>query len=553
MNNRFLKKESIWIFLLPLTLFILIRAPLLHFPPFGDEDLLIRDAASLGHSNLCGYPILAMIFIRIGMAFLALNQLRWVVFIFSLGVFALTALIAKELLGFWTAFWACLFLAVNPLSISVSCQLLFDGAFVCLFFLATVYFYIRCSRENSNWRLILWIVACGLSFGLLQMTSYAAFALISGIALHSLLRQGLKKTILIFGGVFALGAAVFSIYPAFFPAHYHFSTLKLAVVRKGTNISMLGLAAPRWYYAASLGKAVVFSGPLALLGTLFSLVSSRCRRETEIPLLASLVYCALILIFLNPTRTSGYWAPVIPFFCIASAAAFTKDFIPISSNFISLFLLTTFYWAIFALLTWMGPFAIAPLHPLHFSGRTFVDFLTLRMFYGPSLCLYVRPAAAIFGFLGFALFLILLQKKPSFQRHLLALGLAYGVFYGLEYVHPLFSPNLNKVGGEILSFLEKKSLPEPIYLHGYGAFNCELHGVHVYPFMYDDAQGRHIARLASRSKGSVVIVDSPVIGPETDLMRFLRHNASLTRDFRDKGVILAQIWTIQRTAVKAAP
>lgn len=539
--EKLFRNQSRWIFLFPLAIFLALRLPLLHFPLFGDEDILVRDAAMLGRSSLSGYPILSLIFLRLGLLFLGLKNLRWITFLFSLGVFSLTLAIAEMLIGFNGALWASLLLALNPLSVSVSCQLLFDGAFVCFFLLSIIYFYLRhLRREEKGVRDIWNLILCGIAFGLLQMTSYAAFAFIPGLALYSWMKRGLKKTISTLGVIAVLGALIFSIYPILNPAHYQISTHKLGFLHSGIRI--LKLFAMPWLYASSLSKALIFAGPLPILGVFGTFLDVKRRERVGLPLAISLTYIALLLIFINPDRTIGYWSPVIPLLCIIAAQEITALTMRRWTHFS---ITVGLYCIVLAALTLSGLQVITPVHPMRWSWRVLLYFFPIRMFYGPSLCLYLRPAAVFFAFGACFLLMFWKRKSPILHRHFIALGLAYGAFYSLEYVHPEFSPNLNLVGTELIASLERTPAPKPIYLHGYGALDCEMHGIEVYSFMYNSALIHKLILIMDKTKGSVVIANSPAIGPQSQLMRFLRKDAVLARSFSDDGVVLARIWTLK--------
>ncbi len=532
--KKLIRQNSHWFFLLPFLVFILLRASLLRLPPFGDEDQLIRDAVFLGHSAETGYPILGLFFLRIGLFFLDWNHLRWVPFAFSVGVFILTALITEELLGFEGALWSLWLLSISPLNISVSTQLLFDGSFVAFFLLLMVYFYLRFLRNPKENRIFL--ILCGVAFGCLWLTSYAAFSLAAGAALYAILSRKLHAVLdIVTIGI--LGLLVFSVYPLLLPHHYHLSAQKLAVVR---SIPILKFKSHEWLYFSSWAKALIFVGPLLLWGLFRALLSGDLRRRVGLPLSICVSYMILILTLVNPDRTMGYWSPLIPFFCLATAAAIMEE--QKTYSIFSLSVLITTYYVLMAILTQVGPHAVSSSHPLRWS---WMNFFPIRMFYGPSLALYLRPAAVIFPFLAIFFLALSTLRWKKLRAQIIALGLAYGLFCSGEYVHPLFSPDSNAVGQKLLSSLKQKPPQEPVYLHGYGALECEMNGIKVQPFMYDESVIEKLLPLMTRTKGSVILMNSPAIGPETPLRRFLSTHATLKREFSSDSISLAEVWRLQ--------
>ncbi len=135
-------------------------------------------------------------------------------------------------------------------------------------------------------------------------------------------------------------------------------------------------------------------------------------------------------------------------------------------------------------------------------------------------------------------------SRNLFRLHFISLGLAYCLFYSMSYVHPFFSPNLNKVGARLLSSLEAQPPRQPVYLHGYGALQCEMHHIQVQPFMYDEDLIKSLLPLMEKTGGTVVIADAPAIGEKAPLRNFLNKRAVLKRTFSDDGVVLAEIWQL---------
>ncbi len=522
-----------------LALFLVLRWPLLHFPPFGDEDLLIRDAADLGRSGLTGYPILALAIVHIGLEVVGLDGLRWVPFLFSLGVLGLTALLAGRLLGRRGAAWAALILALEPLSVSVSAQLLFDGAFVAFFALASACAYLKAvERDSIDWR---WAAAFGAMTGCLAMTSYAVVVLTAGLALHCWLTRGIKTTLKLFAAATVAAAAVFSIYPLLYPEHYRLAAQKPAATLPSALAHRLSM--PASLYARALSKALFFVGPLPVWAVCLALARRDLRARLALPLCAALAYAALVFLLVNPDRTVGYWAAVLPFVCVAAAgvvleAAPEPAALTLPLGACALLLIA---------LTRLGPDVVQAVHPaIHWTWRGLFEFMPARIFYGPSLATYFKPAAVLLGF-GATLALGFLSAfRPGLGRAAVAFGLAYGLFYSAEYAYSPFSPNLNRVGAEVARELRRGGCPQPIYLHGYGALACQRSGVAVEPFMYDVPLMPSLTRAMRRTGGTVALLNAPAIGPDTELRRFLASDATLERSFCDKGVALAEIWRVDK-------
>ncbi|HVC09244.1 MAG TPA: hypothetical protein VNH15_04820 [Elusimicrobiota bacterium] len=536
--------KSPWLFLLPLAAFIVLRFPLLRLPPFGDEEMFVRQAANLGAGNPAGYPVLGFLILRGGFFFLGWNHLRWVPFLFSLGVFALTAFIGEDFMGFGGAYLAAWLLALSPLSVSVSPQILMDGSFVAFFFLAFLLLYKKSLRvkEFQPWTLI----ACGVLFGCLWMTSYAAFALASGVGLYALLRAGVKRTLRDFSLIGPCGAAVFALYPLLAPGSYKLSTHKLGLFHSAPVIAHL--ASQPWLFVSSWAKAVIFVGPLLLWGLARALVRREGRQSRELLLSACLCYMLLLLVFINPDRTMDYWSPVLPLLCVLAAGELLswgnslrwRDIPPWAAA----------YWIALGILTASGPHAVFAVHPMRYAPKFWLEFFPVRMFYGPSLGCYFRPAALIASFAGLAALWLFTRRFPAARTHLAALGLAYGLFYSLEYAHPLFSPNLNNAGARMLAEFQARPPTEPLYLHGYSAMACEKSGIPAQPFMYAGDVIANLIPAMERTGGTLALADAPAIGPDSPLRELLARDAELKESFSDDGVALVQVWSLKKSAAR---
>jgi len=549
--KKLARSKSAWFFLLPLLVFILLRLPLLHLPPFGDEAQDALEAVSLGMhnpNNPAVYPIMMFLILKCGSFFVGWSRLRWIPFLFSLGVWGLTVLIADDFIGSAGALCAAWLLALSPLSVMVSPQLIMNGAFVPFFFLAFVFAYERFLRSDVfRWGPLL---CCGILFGCLWLTTYAVFALTAGIGLYSLVSSGFKKTLRDFAVIGIVAAAVFLPYPLLFPAHFHGSTQEVASTSSGLfhishsvpEISRF-LSMP-WLYVSSWAKAVIFVGPLLFWGLARSFARKESRARLGLLLSACLSYMLLLLLLINPERTLDYWSPILPLLCVLAAGeimAWIK-----SPRWRNILLWTAIYWAVLGFLTIAGPHAVFPAHPIHYARSFWMEFLSVRMFDGPSLSLFVRPAAILAPFAGLAIFWLLGKRFPAARSHLVALGLAYGLFFSLEYSRPLFSPNLNRAGAQMLESFKAEPPKQPFYLHGYSDIACERAGIHrVASFMYADNLISRLIPVMKRTGGTLALADAPDIGPDSSLRKFLSRNARLEKTFGNHGVALVEIWSLK--------
>ncbi len=540
------REESRRLFLLPLAAFIVLRLPLLHLPLFGDEEMFLRETARLGGAgNPAGYPVLGFLFLKAGLLALGANHLRWVPFLFSLGVFGLTALLGQDLFGFRGAFGAAWLLALSPLSVSVSPQILMDGAFVAFFFLAFLLAYQR-SLASEKFRPSV-LALCGLLFGCLWMTSYAAFALVSGVGLYALFSSGFKRTARDFSVIGLCGAAVFSLYPIFMPAHYRSSTHKLGLFHTAPVITHL-LSQP-WLFASSWAKAVIFVGPLLLWGLLRALLRRQDRERRRLLLSVCLCYMAFLLVLINPDRTMDYWSPILPLFCVLTAGELLS-WGDGGLHWRPLLAWSAAYWAALALLTAAGPHAVFAVHPMRYHPKFWLDFFPIRMFYGPSLGIYLRPAALVASFAGLSVFWALSRKFPAARLHLAALGLAYGLFYSLEYAHPLFSPNLNQAAARMNAAFQARPPEEPLYLHGGSALACANAGVPAQSFMYNAGVIEGLIPVMQKTGGTLALADAPAIGSDSPLRQYLARGATLVRSFSSDGVALIEVWRLKKSGAQ---
>lgn len=533
-------RGSHWSYLVPLALYVILRWPLLGYPPYGDEDgAIIEAAAPLGFINFGLQPILSSAFFRAAFLLLGWDHLRWVPFLFSLGALVFTVLLARELLGERGAFWSALLLAISPWNVFFSTHIYIDGSILAFFTMALLYFYQRLPEEESPLSGMTFL--CGLCFGLLWLSKYSALVILAGIGLHSLITRGFVKTFKTFGVIFITGAALFYMYPLIYPVHYQLAAHKTTVALT-TGIAFklrwsLGL------YGRSFSKAFIYMGPLFLWGFAKALFNLRDWKTLSPPLCLCSTYIGVVFLLLNPDATVLYWSLLTPLFAIFAAKA-VLDFSGPKPAYV-LFGSALAYVAVLAVLTYAGPRVIQAVHPaIHWSWAGLLHYLPIRIFFGPSLCLYVKPAAILFGFIGFFLLLVLSSRISWARKQALALGLGYLIFYSVEYSYALFSPNIHHVGRELLADMKANRFKRPIYLHGYGAMACEMEGVKVYAFMYDVPLMPKLIKLMDKTKGTVVLLNAPAIGPDTELRRFLSRKAVLAKTLYDKNVVLAEVWNL---------
>lgn len=518
--------------------FVVLRLPLLGFPYYGDEEGVVIEALlPLGQCLINGHPILLPAFLKLGVSLLGWEQLRWVPFLFSLALLGLTWTLADELIGRRGAILAAWLFALSPWNVSVSTQVEFDGAVFAFFATAFVLFYARLAARGNLRDLLL----AGASFGLLWLSKISALVIFAGLALHSLLFRGVKKTAGDFGVMLGIGAAIFSIYPVFFFTHYHAASQKTA--------SVLGLISQKLslspgLYANCLAKTLIFMGPLFLWGFLRTLLAPAERRRLALPLVLAISYIAVLLILLFPHRITIYWSALIPVFCVMTAQAMLGELG--ETDYKRLAAGTLLYAAGLAVLTCLGPYSVQAIHPrVAFSLRGLFEFLPIRHFSGPSTSFFVKPAAVLlaFGLCG-ALWLAS-RKIPRLRVHAICLGLAYALFYSAEYSYSPLSPNLNKAGQAVFAYIQEHPPKTPVYLHGSGALAYKMAGVKTFPFMYDVGFLPHLMERMEKTKGTVVIVNTPAIGKATPLMEFLGRKAVLTKSFADSALTVAEVWTLK--------
>ncbi|MDE1976110.1 MAG: hypothetical protein KGI84_02485, partial [Elusimicrobia bacterium] len=368
--------------------------------------------------------------------------------------------------------------------------------------------------------------------------------LASGVGLYALLCAGFKRTARDFSAIGLCGAAVFSLYPIFMPAHYRSSTHKLGLFHAAPVITHL-FSQP-WLFASSWAKAVIFVGPLLLWGLLQALLRRQESARRGLLLSACLCYMAFLFVLINPDRTMDYWSPILPLFCVLTAGELLS-WGDGGLRWRPLLAWTAAYWAALALLTAAGPHAVFAVHPMRYARNFWLDFFPIRMFYGPSLGIYFRPAALVASFAGLGVFWALSRKFPAARLHLAALGLAYGLFYSLEYAHPLFSPNLNQAAAQMDASFRARPPEEPLYLHGSSASACAKAGIPAQSFMYNDGVIDGLVQTMKKTGGTLALADAPAIGPDSPLRKYLARDAALERSFSSDGVALIEVWRLKKT------
>ncbi|OGR82370.1 MAG: hypothetical protein A3J74_02840 [Elusimicrobia bacterium RIFCSPHIGHO2_02_FULL_57_9] len=537
---RRIARDSSWLYLVPVALFVMLRWPLLSFPPYGDEDGAVIEAVlPLGELNFGLQPILSSAFYRASYLLTGWDHLRWVPFLFSLGVLVLTFLLAKDLLGKRGGVWSAALLAISPWNVFFSTHIYIDGSILAFFVMALLYLYHKMPAQNGKMAAL--TVLCGVCFGLMWLTKYSALVFLAGVGLHSLLTRGFMKSLKTFGAIFLIGAALFYLYPLIYPGHYQGAAHK-------TNVALsTGIAYKlRWplgLYGRSFSKAFIYMGPLFLWGFLRALLSPKDWKHLGLPLCLCLTYIGVVFLLLNPDATVLYWSPLAPLFSVFAARALLDTLG--SKPALILAGPAAAYAAVLAAVTTLGPHIVQSVHPsIHWSWEGLFQYLPIRIFFGPSLCLYVKPAAILFGFIGFFLFLSMPFKAAWTKKHALALGLGYLLFYSVEYSYAMFSPKLHHVSRDLVAEMKGNVLKQPVYLHGYGAMACQMEGIKVYSFMYDVPLMPKLMKLMDKTKGTVVLLNAPAIGPDTDLRRFLLQKAVLTKTLSDKSVVLAEVWNL---------
>lgn len=533
-----MSKESPWLILLPLGLFLFLRWQLLSHLVFGNYAQVA--AFPFAQENVSMHPILAVAVYRAWFLVFGWERLRWAPFLFSLGVFALTWLAARRALGFRGALTACFLLAITPESLFGSSQIYIDGAILPFFLMSFYCLYapLSASPVFRPRRLL----ACGLAYGLMWLSKYSALPLLASFGLHSLLTRGLRITLRDFGLILLAGAAVFAPYPLLYPEHYGRASGKIGLAL--ATLAATKAATPLGVYATSFSKAFIFVGPLLLCALASALLKAEWRKTLSLPLCVCLAYMAAIFVLLNPHNTVQYWMPVVPLLCLIAAKALGEWLGPAPrlQGLLGWVALDT---AVLALLTLAGPAKVRPIHPrLPWTFSALFEFLPIRLYLGPSPALYLKPAALLFSFGGCLALWAMAPAWPKARRQALALGLAYGLFFSLEYGRAILSPSVDRAAKQVMATLRQRGLPKPIYLHGLGEMNCELAGVMVRYFTYDVVYLSRLIKTMERTRGSVVLIEAPVIGEEAELRRFLRERALPGRTFADRGITMAEIWTL---------
>ncbi|MBI4376050.1 MAG: glycosyltransferase family 39 protein [Elusimicrobia bacterium] len=535
-QEHILRRGPLLGFLATLAAFLALRAPLLDYPYFGDDDFFVREAlAPVGTFRGNGQPILFGLLLKAGMAVFGWEWLRLVPFLFSLGTLGFTWILGRRLLGTEKGLWAAGLLALSPWSVFVAAQLDIYGAVFALLVCGLCWFYWSWLEGGSLGSLVL----AGLCFGLLWLSSLSASLVLVAIAAHCAQERGAKRAAMAMGFIFAVGLAMFSIYAVSFPGHFQLALSKGGGTLEGMAARLGSLSTPAGLrlYLNSFSKALIFMGPLFCWGLVSGLISKESRRRLALPLWLCLVYMAGICLLLNPHKLVIYWTAVLPLLAIITAASIERGEAARAAAWSAAFM------AVLALLTWAGSYSVQPIHPrLNGSWEGLFRFLPVRIFFGPSLSFYVKPAAVLFAFIACA---ALALRGAKARASLIGLGLAYSLFYSVEYTYSALSPDLDRTGREVLAALSSPGVKPPIYLHGYGALACQKAGMKVDSFLYDAGEMPSLMARMEKSRGTVVIMNSPAIGSDAELKRFLADKAVLVRAFSDSGTVLAEIWELR--------
>lgn len=385
----------------------------------------------------------------------------------------LSAKLAKKQYGKKTALITAGLLAIHPLHILASLQEAYEGSFLTLFLVTTIYCLYEYHQSNKK----KWLYLLGISFGLALLSKTSAIFIIPPIILIYLLLKTKKihaildtiKATTIGIAVFIFGFAIPSIILKS-PALINTIT-QLASQTQLTRESILPLV-------IQYAHAIIWIGPIFTVIPLYLIISKKADLlNSTVIIWTALFY--FVAIQENAPPIERYYMILLPFLAILAANFITCEIL--KNKKIQKWILASSGTSLAILLLINAQKSkILPFYPKteYINNILNLNWNLLLPITGSSgpIGFYVNFTSIAFAFITtiaiFAL-IVLLKKVANSKKNtntisilliiFTGIGLAYQLFLAQEHLLSTTQPNINKITQEVIDYANTNTLKTPVY------------------------------------------------------------------------------------------
>jgi 4-amino-4-deoxy-L-arabinose transferase-like glycosyltransferase len=495
---------------------------------------------------------------------LSTTLLKTVSIIFGLLTITIVYLLAKELYDKRTALIASVLLSLSAWHILGTTSISFDGAFLTLFYLTTIFFFVK-YMQNSQKK---YLVFTGISFGLAMLTKLNAILILIILFLYALMYARSKsiKTRIIstlkdFTWIIVLGAVLFSIFPiiaALTDWSYFTVVLGHTAVFHNASFNIV-------FLLIQYMLALLWAGPLFLGIYLVSLFTFEKKDALMHIWIGVIVLFFTFVVQENFRPVERYFLVLLPALCILGGAVISRI---LSQQVPRRTLNAHIKWFLVAfVLSLVVIFAlnlvhndILPFYPktafidhvIHFAWNFLVPFTGDQ---GP-IGMYVSFSSIAFAFaislIGLMIFFITRHRNKLLAKNFflifLAAGLAFNLFMWQEMVFSSTNPNIDKISKETITYAWENNLPEPVYVFRNYALHYYLDRSYFDVRSIDFGDINNETKLQDvfkglKNRGTLIIIDFPKIGDDHMLWKYANDTCTLMQKISDKNIPLGYIYT----------
>lgn len=448
----------------------------------------------------------------------SVETIRLTFIIISIATIIVTAIFAKQQYGERTALFAALLLAINPLHVLASLQAAYEGSFLTLFFVTTLFFlhkskkkidhspsktgrilallyrvnfllvpkifhrqnydqsanhhsqtrgkFLRIQQKPNKKNLIL----TGIAFGLSILSKSSALFIIPPIIFiylfltNNKFAESIKKTALI-------------TLIALFPFLIFFALPSIILQSPALINSIVKLFSPQAASSTGIVSLIIQYGyALMWLGPIFTflpLLAWKTKKKHQIHFIA--IITTILFYFILTRNTTPpierYWMILLPSLAIISAQQISELTRISSKKILAILLLTTITSFITAFLINTQDAELLPFYPKqqYINRITDLQFDFLIPITGSSgpLGFYIHALTPlIFTVTAFLLFISILsirKYQTTFVLFLLAISAGYQLFFIQEYLVSQTQPNIPDITKQTITYINTNDLKEPIY------------------------------------------------------------------------------------------
>ena len=512
-------------------------------------------------------------------------SIRLTFIIAGLSTILITAKLAKEQFSEKTAIISAFLLTIQPLHTLASLQAAYEGSFLTLFFITSIYFLFKFCQEPTSNKKYIYLTGIALGFALLSKTSailiIPPIILIYSFLMTKKLRFAMKTmltTIIICAVIFAIGFAIPSILLQS-PALIN-SITQLLSQTDTIKTSMLSLLFQYSY-------AIIWFGPLLPLLTIYAVIYKKIDKLNLVSLLYIILFY-LLIIRENSPPIERYWMILLPQASIISANALIGFISDQKNRKIIMLSFATTLIALFVIN--LQKSKILSFYPKiqYLEHAINLDWNFLVPITGSSgpLGFYINfiTIGAIFGAVGIIIIANIVQariKKFSYTTFMLSTiiigaSFAYNAFFLQEYLFSSTNPNIISATKQTIEFINTNNLKTPIYyyrnyalfhhfdnkyksnrtniLPAFDYFNMTNYNKKnlkklretaisqpIYAELIQLQFPNDIDELANITKGTIAIIDFPHTA-ETEQLAKITKNCKKIKEIQDKNTSLAKIF-----------